>query len=77
MVSKGPRRRKIGTRPISAKKKTKPRSNATGGVAAPPKTLGLDRLRLRLLVFAVLLITVFVALFSRLWFLQVLAADEY
>ena len=77
MVSKGPRKRKIGTRPISSKKKTKPRSNSTGGVAAPPKTLGLDRLRLRLLVFAVLLITVFVALFSRLWFLQVLAADEY
>ncbi len=77
MVSKGPRKRKIGTRPISTKKKTKPRSNSTGGVAAPPKTLGLDRLRLRLLVFGVLLITVFVALFSRLWFLQVLAADEY
>lgn len=77
MVSKGPRRRKIGTRPISSKKKSKPRSNSTSGIAAPPKTLGLDRLRLRLLVFGVLLITVFVALFSRLWFLQVLAADDY
>ncbi|MDQ4058191.1 MAG: penicillin-binding transpeptidase domain-containing protein [Actinomycetota bacterium] len=74
---KGPRKRKIGTRPISPKKKPKPRSNATGGVAAPPKTFGLDRLRLRLLVFGVLLFTVFVALFSRLWFLQVLAADQY
>jgi penicillin-binding protein 2 len=28
-------------------------------------------------VFSVLLITIFVALFSRLWFLQVLAGDEY
>lgn len=37
----------------------------------------MDRLRLRLLVFGVLLITIFVALFSRLWFLQVLAGDEY
>lgn len=77
MVNKGPKKRKILTRPVSAKKKAKPRSNSTGGVAAPTKTLGLDRLRLRLLVFGVLLITIFVALFSRLWFLQVLAADEY
>src|SRR5665809_142027 len=44
---------------------------------ASTKTLGMDRLRLRLLVFGVLLITIFVALFSRLWFLQVLAGDEY
>ena len=39
--------------------------------------MGFDRLRLRLLVFSVLLVTIFVALFSRLWFLQVLAGDEY
>lgn len=48
-----------------------------GAAAASTKTLGMDRLRLRLLVFGVLLITVFVALFSRLWFLQVLAGDQY
>ena len=39
--------------------------------------MGFDRLRVRLLVFSVLLVTIFVALFSRLWFLQVLAGDEY
>lgn len=37
----------------------------------------LDRLRLRIAVLAVLVIAVFVALYSRLWFLQVLAADEF
>ena len=72
-MSKRPR--KIGTRPVAGKKT---RSNATAGAAAAStKTLGMDRLRLRLLVFGVLLITIFVALFSRLWFLQVLAGDEY
>jgi len=70
------RRRKIGTRAIAGKRK--PRSNATpGAAAASAKTFGLDRLRLRLLIFSVLLVTIFVALFSRLWFLQVLAGDEY
>jgi penicillin-binding protein 2 len=39
--------------------------------------MGFDRLRVRLVVFSVLLVTIFVALFSRLWFLQVLAGDEY
>jgi penicillin-binding protein 2 len=73
-VSKKPR--KIVTRPLRGRRKR--RSNATpGAAAASTKTLGLDRLRLRLLVFAVLLVTIFVALFSRLWFLQVLAGDQY
>jgi penicillin-binding protein 2 len=40
-------------------------------------TFGLDRVKLRLAVMTVLLIAVFVALFSRLWFLQVLASDNY
>jgi penicillin-binding protein 2 len=70
------KRRKIGTRAIAGKKK--PRSNASpGAAAATAKSFGLDRLRLRLLIFSVLLVTIFVALFSRLWFLQVLAGDEY
>jgi len=70
------KRRKIGTRAIAGKRK--PRSNASpGAAAASAKTFGLDRLRLRLLIFSVLLVTIFVALFSRLWFLQVLAGDEY
>ena len=38
---------------------------------------GLDRTTLRLAVFGILIIAAFVALFSRLWFLQVLAAPEY
>ncbi|MFP5297526.1 MAG: penicillin-binding protein 2 [Actinomycetota bacterium] len=37
----------------------------------------LDRLKLRLAVLAVLVIAAFVALYSRLWFLQVLAADDF
>jgi penicillin-binding protein 2 len=69
--------RKIGTRPITRRKR-RGHSNATpSAAAASAKTLGLDRLRLRLVVFSVLLVTIFVALFSRLWFLQVLAGDEY
>jgi penicillin-binding protein 2 len=73
-VSKKPR--KIGTRPLKGRRKG--RSNAApGAAAASTKTLGIDRLRLRLLVFGVLLVTIFVALFSRLWFLQVLAGDQY
>lgn len=39
--------------------------------------LGVDRVYLRLGVIGVLIVTCFVALFSRLWFLQVLAADNY
>jgi penicillin-binding protein 2 len=37
----------------------------------------IDRLKVRLAVLGVLVIAAFVALFSRLWFLQVLAADEF
>jgi penicillin-binding protein 2 len=38
---------------------------------------GIDRLTLRLAVFGVLMVAAFVALFSRLWFLQVLASEDY
>ena len=41
------------------------------------KTGGIDRINLRLAVFGIMMIAAFVALFSRLWFLQVLASDEY
>lgn len=37
----------------------------------------LDRLKLRLAVLAILVVAAFVALYSRLWFLQVLAADDF
>ena len=37
----------------------------------------MDRIVLRLAIFGVLMIAAFVALFSRLWFLQVLEAGEY
>jgi penicillin-binding protein 2 len=40
-------------------------------------TGGIDRLKLRLAVLGILVIAAFVALFSRLWFLQVLASDVY
>lgn len=38
---------------------------------------GIDRTKLRLAIFAVLVIGAFFALFSRLWFLQVLASEDY
>ena len=41
------------------------------------KADAMDRVVLRLAVFAVVMVAAFVALFSRLWFLQVLAAGEY
>src|SRR5665811_1542914 len=37
----------------------------------------MDRVLLRLAVLGVLIAVAFVALFSRLWFLQVLASDDY
>lgn len=40
-------------------------------------TGGIDRLKLRLAVLGILVVASFVALFSRLWFLQVLASEEY
>ena len=39
--------------------------------------LGIDRVLLRLGVVGTLVVACFIALFSRLWFLQVLASDEY
>ena len=38
---------------------------------------GIDHLKLRLVVLGILVIAAFVALFSRLWFLQVLASEKY
>ena len=43
----------------------------------PPTSAGIDRMTLRLAVLGVLVIAAFVALFSRLWFLQVLASEQY
>jgi penicillin-binding protein 2 len=40
-------------------------------------TGGIDRVTLRLAVFGIAIFAAFVALFSRLWFLQVLASDQY
>jgi penicillin-binding protein 2 len=39
--------------------------------------LGIDRVKLRLLTLGILVVVAFVALFSRLWFLQVLASEDY
>ncbi|CAN5524631.1 penicillin-binding protein 2 [soil metagenome] len=39
--------------------------------------LGIDRIYLRLGIVGTLVVACFVALFSRLWFLQVLASDDY
>jgi penicillin-binding protein 2 len=39
--------------------------------------LGIDRVYLRLAIVGMLIVACFVALFSRLWFLQVLAAEDY
>ncbi len=46
-------------------------------VSGRQSALGLDRFKLRLAVLGVLVVALFVALFSRLWFLQVLASEEY
>ena len=40
-------------------------------------SLGMDRMTLRIAVLGVLVIAAFVTLFSRLWFLQILATDQY
>ncbi len=42
-----------------------------------PATEGIDRTTLRLAVFGLCVMVAFVALFSRLWYLQVLAAPDY
>jgi penicillin-binding protein 2 len=39
--------------------------------------MGIDRVTLRIAVLGVLVIAAFVTLFSRLWFLQILATDQY
>ncbi|HWC15035.1 MAG TPA: penicillin-binding protein 2 [Actinomycetota bacterium] len=43
----------------------------------PHASAGIDRMKLRIGVLGILVIVAFVALFSRLWFLQVLASEEY
>lgn len=42
-----------------------------------PVTGGIDKVTVRLAIFGLFIIAAFVALFSRLWFLQVLAAPDY
>lgn len=42
-----------------------------------PEQPNIDRLKLRLAVLGVLIVAAFVTLYSRLWFLQVLAADDF
>lgn len=52
--------------------------NTTGsGMSSGQARGGLDRVVLRVAIFGVIVIACFVALFSRLWFLQVLAVDDY
>lgn len=48
-----------------------------GPALGPERGTGTDRSVLRLAVMAVLLVAAFVALFSRLWYLQVLAVGDY
>ncbi|HEX2057915.1 MAG TPA: penicillin-binding protein 2 [Actinomycetota bacterium] len=48
-----------------------------GPALSPERQTGADRTVLRLAVMAVLLVAAFVALFSRLWYLQVLAVGDY
>ncbi|MGH2736817.1 MAG: penicillin-binding transpeptidase domain-containing protein, partial [Actinomycetota bacterium] len=71
-MNKGPR--KISTRPIVGKR---PKRTGRAGGNGRQTSLGLDRIKIRLAVFMLILVAAFVAMFSRLWFLQVLAADEY
>lgn len=44
---------------------------------SPHASGGIDRMKLRVGVLGILVIVAFVALFSRLWFLQVLASEQY
>ncbi|MDQ3952593.1 MAG: penicillin-binding protein 2 [Actinomycetota bacterium] len=48
-----------------------------GPALGPERGTGTDRTVLRLAVMAILLVAAFVALFSRLWYLQVLAVGDY
>jgi penicillin-binding protein 2 len=48
-----------------------------GPALGPDRSTGTDRTVLRLAVMAVLLVAAFIALFSRLWYLQVLAVGDY
>ncbi|MBA3290340.1 MAG: hypothetical protein H0U17_02470, partial [Actinobacteria bacterium] len=50
MVGKRPNK-KIVTRPITGKARKKAASTSSSVATASPKTMGLDRLRVRLLVF--------------------------
>ncbi len=61
---------------VARKKRSSKGDKGTRG-GGGETSLGIDRTKIRLAVFAVLLIAAFVALYSRLWFLQVLAADDY
>ncbi len=47
------------------------------GAPSGKNPFGIDRVLLRLAVLGVLVVVAFVALFSRLWFLQVLASEDY
>jgi penicillin-binding protein 2 len=47
------------------------------GSGGRENTGGIDRVTIRLAVFGIVIFAAFVALFSRLWFLQVLASDQY
>ncbi|MFN2488884.1 MAG: penicillin-binding protein 2 [Actinomycetota bacterium] len=49
----------------------------TGNRDKDKSALGIDRVYVRLAIVGTLVIACFVALFSRLWFLQVLASDDY
>ncbi|HEX2196417.1 MAG TPA: hypothetical protein VHJ76_05775, partial [Actinomycetota bacterium] len=48
-----------------------------GPALGPERGTGTDRTVLRLAIMAILLVAAFVALFSRLWYLQVLAVGDY
>jgi penicillin-binding protein 2 len=50
---------------------------SAGGAPESKTTLGIDRVYIRLAIVGTLIVACFVALFSRLWFLQVLAAENY
>jgi penicillin-binding protein 2 len=49
----------------------------TGSTQQRQNALGVDKVTLRLAVLGVLVIAAFVTLFSRLWFLQILATNRY
>lgn len=64
-------------RPTGARSARKGGNGPAGKKQTGKTALGIERVYIRLAIVGTLVVACFVALFSRLWFLQVLAAEDY